>query len=83
MRRTNRLSPKEAVLFDALVERTGKDVSMDELHRKLYGEGDNPRVAQQRLGAVISRINVKKYKTHKIVPGELKRTYRIVLIEQK
>lgn len=53
------------------------DVPIAEMHDKLYPEGDTDgRTPQQRLGALISRIN-KKLTGERIVPGNLKRTYRL------
>lgn len=85
MRRTHRLSAKEQVLYDKLIRRTGTDITILELHKALYPDDDNasPRMAQMRVGSVVSRVNNKKFETHRIEPGNIKRTYRIVVLHTK
>ena len=76
-----KLSKLQQEVYDVLVKRRGKDVALDDLHKAAYGEAKPPawlnRRMQQRMGPLISRIN-EKLPCHKIVPGELKRTYRLV-----
>lgn len=62
-------------LFDALSP-PDTDVSVQLLFNAVYDEPlcDN-RWMQQKLGPMIARIN-RKLKSGKIVPGELKQTYR-------
>jgi hypothetical protein len=75
-----KLSPKERKLLMYLYNvGVGKDVKIVDMYKEAFGEiWDNPdiKVAQQRLGASISRINTK-LEDFEIRPGELKQTYRL------
>lgn len=56
------------------------DVPIATIYRVLYGKHvDDVRAMQQTLGPLIARINAK-LKATKIVPGQLKQTYRITRI---
>lgn len=66
-------------LLRCLVANMNKDVKIDVLYAAVYGFDDKTtdiREMQQRLGPHITRIN-RKLPTGTIVPGELKRTYRL------
>lgn len=55
------------------------DVAIVDLYYVARGAtARNVRYAQQYLGAFISRINRKVLKGEKIIPGQVKHTYRIV-----
>lgn len=55
-----------------------KDVKIAAIHDKLYSDTNDtlPRTPQQRVGAIISKVN-KKLSGERITPGELKQTYRL------
>ncbi len=76
MRKT--LPPAQGALLHVLVYRRGRDVPIRSLYAKL--ENDNPahRYQQQRVGAILSKLNAK-LAPHKLVvrPGEKRRTYRL------
>lgn len=67
----------------------GKDIPIDTMFKK-YMRGDEeverraacftPRERQMSIGMVVTRIN-RKLKGTKIVPGALKRTYRLTFVD--
>lgn len=73
------LSDQESIVANALHARHDNDVSIEELHRLVYGcvLEDNHKRMQQRIGAIVSRIN-KKLSGEAITTGQLKRTYRMI-----
>jgi hypothetical protein len=77
-----KLSAQEQQLFNYFAEvGVNKDLSIADLHDKMFPQEDTTdfRVVQQRLGAVIAKINRKKKpERFQIVPGNIKRTYRLV-----
>ncbi len=66
-------------LYDAL--KSGKDVTVTDLHNALYPDADatEQRLAQQRLGAPITKLNrrLKSY-AYAIRPGRARGTYALV-----
>ena len=60
----------------------GVDVSIDRMYEATMGQGKGNmplRKAQMHLGAVVSRVNKKTTTGEKIIPGDLKHTYRLKL----
>lgn len=60
----------------------GVDVSIDRMYEATMGQGRGNmplRKAQMHLGAVVSRVNKKTTTGEKIIPGDLKHTYRLKL----
>jgi len=57
------------------------DIAIKLIYDMLYPHGDatESRMMQQYIGSLISRLN-KKLTVYKIVPGKLKRTYRITAV---
>lgn len=58
------------------------DVSIDRMYEATTGQGRGNmplRKAQMHLGAVVSRVNKKTTTGEKIIPGDLKHTYRLKL----
>lgn len=78
------LSEQETLLFGFMNTYTmGTDVGIDGIYVAVFGDTPNDtRVAQQRLGSVVSKVNRKRTDC-KIEPGALKRTYRLVAIPAK
>lgn len=81
---SKKLSRLQQEVYNVLVKKKGKDVTIEDMHDAAYGAtqpdlfaGWTSRQIQQRMGPLISRINAKLPR-HKVVPGELKRTYRLV-----
>lgn len=77
-----KLSYTEKEMYDCLASRgQNVDVSILEIHKSVYMEELGARKMQQRIGAVVSRINRKMESctpvAGRIVPGERKRTYRL------
>lgn len=79
-----KLSPQEERLRAAFdkdgATLYGVDVRIDAMYEAVMEAPRGAlsvRRAQMRLGTVISKVN-KKVKGEKIIPGELKHTYRIV-----
>ena len=76
-----KLPPAQGALLHVLVYRRGRDVPIRNLYAKL--ENDNPphRYQQQRVGAILSKLN-DKLAPHNLVvrPGEKRRTYRLYAI---
>ena len=78
-----KLSRLERLLYAKVSSSCNSDVTIDELYSELHDDGDafTPRERQQRLGSVIARINRKLADVSddpsRIVPGEMKRTYRL------
>jgi len=73
------LSEREQNLFDLLLEREEKDVPIRRMFERFTASSGNlytRRRMQQRLGAVIARINAK-LDAQRIIPGQLKGTYRL------
>lgn len=73
------LTDRERDVYATLYECLNADVGVNMLYRLAY-EGErlaSNRTMQQRLGPIIARINRKLPDGHRIVPGELKRTYRL------
>jgi hypothetical protein len=76
---------KVDLLMVRFYERPNVDVPIAEVFALLYPDeahltDDMPaRSMQQRIGMFITRANARM-EMHKIVPGELKRTYRLVKI---
>ena len=73
-----KLSETERNLFNYLRQRMPDDVSIAALHKHIYGEGDDgvPRNTQQRIGAIVSRVN-KKVSDYRIRPGTARQSYCI------
>lgn len=75
------LPPAQGALLHVLVYRRGRDVPIRNLYAKL--ENDNPphRYQQQRVGAILSKLN-DKLAPHNLVvrPGAKRRTYRLCTI---
>lgn len=75
------LPPAQGALLHVLVYRRGRDVPIRNLYAKL--ENDNPahRYQQQRVGAILSKLNVKLAPYGLVVkPGKKRRTYRLYSI---
>lgn len=76
------LSPYEQTLYDYLLAQGfERDTRIQTLYEYVHvlcagSKRPSPRVMQQRLGAIITRIN-RKLEGEKIVPGDVKRTYRL------
>lgn len=79
-----KLSPLQKRVYDALKLNT--DVLISELHAAAYPASHSAdaevRVMQQRLGSVIARIN-EKLQNRRIVPGQIKQTYRLENVKRK
>lgn len=75
------LPPAQAALLHVLVYRGGRDVPIRNLYARIYIDNPPHRQQQQRVGAILSRLNVK-LKPHGFVvrPGEKRRTYRLYTI---
>lgn len=73
------LSDQEYIVAKALSDAHDCDVTISDLHQLVYGcvLDDNHKRMQQRIGAIVSRIN-KKLSGEAITTGQLKRTYRMV-----
>lgn len=70
------LSEMETELLSAFVD-TGTDIAISLLHGLLYpGVYRDAKTQQQYVGSIVSRINGKLVE-HRVVPGEMKRTYRL------
>lgn len=57
------------------------DVNIIDIYDELYGDTrpkPSFKIQQQYVGSVVSRLN-KKYDGHAIIPGTLKRTYRLIV----
>lgn len=81
-----KLSPQENRLHMAfLLKGFGVDVPISILHEVTYatasGVGLDDTAQQARLGPIITRFNRKMKGRLLVVPGKLKRTYRLVRIE--
>lgn len=78
----DRLSMTEFHVYYLLLlgqSKSGGDVDIDELHAANYSDEPMAYVKQQRVGAIVSRINKKLAKDGvSVKPGERKRTYRLV-----
>lgn len=75
---SNSLTPRESELLGKfMLAGKNKDVPIDDLHAAMFDDADNRdgKTPQQRLGAIISKVN-RKLDGTEIVPGQLKRTYR-------
>ena len=69
---------------------TNVDVPIDDMFLELFGREapDDNRVAQKRIGAVVSRFNARAEEVEnvemagywRVVPGDLKRTYRLTVV---
>lgn len=74
------LSPHQLKLYEKVnTAGVDVDVTIDDLWFEMYGHSDHglsKREQQQYIGSCISRVNVKLKKL-RIVPGQLKRTYRL------
>lgn len=61
----------------------GIDVTIDRMYEATMGQGRGSmplRKAQMHLGAVVSRVNKKTTTGEKIIPGDLKHTYRLTRV---
>lgn len=73
----------QGMLYDRLCEVYGDDVLVSDLHDTVWpaDKKRGSREMQTRVGAHVSRINrLIAYRGQKIVPGDLKRSYRMSLI---
>lgn len=72
------LSEQEQRLASYMAGRPyGTDIPISELYYAVFdADYTDFRVAQQRLGSVVSKINRKRSEC-KIEPGRVKRTYRL------
>lgn len=86
---SNKLPPLQDKIYKLLKATPDQDVAIDTLYNHVFDgphyvqlEGERhelvytSRDMQQRLGPVIARLNLK-LRGQRIVPGELKRTYRL------
>lgn len=77
------LTPLQYRVFVRLNENFGQDVYIAALYVAAYPDRPQdvatltPRQMQQRLGAVIAKLNRRIQPSARVVPGNLKRTYRI------
>lgn len=81
------MSPTTHRLFEYMLSRKGEDVLISDMYKvvmqtpKVFepedDESPDARRQQQYVGAYVSRVNLARIH-YKIIPGELKRTYRIV-----
>lgn len=72
------LPPAQGAILHVLLYRGGRDVPIRNLYARL--ENDNPphRYQQQRVGAILSKLNAKLAPHGYVVrPGEKRRTYRL------
>lgn len=83
-----KLSPNEDALLSFMLHAgLDSDVPLSDLFRCLLAAQGNPdpdsigSTMQQYVGAYVSRIN-RKQDDYSIIPGELKRTYRVQLKEK-
>ncbi len=73
------LPQRQAALYDIL--KAGDDVAISDLRDSLGLAERDPRTDQQYLGHLITRLNRRlKNQNQRVVPGRLKRTYRLVTI---
>ena len=72
------LPPAQAALLHVLVYRGGRDVPIRNLYARIHIDNPPHRQQQQRVGAILSKLNAK-LAPHKLVvrPGEKRRTYRL------
>lgn len=76
MRKPIKLTDMQLHVYEALL--SGRDTAISFLYGTLYGNTDaHTTTMQQRIGAHVSRIN-RALPDHKIVPGNKRRTYRLV-----
>ena len=70
-------SPREARILETLL--CGEDVAIAALYEQhIGGDETDPRKRQNHVGAIASQMNQKLQKLgFKIVPGTVKRTYRL------
>lgn len=79
---TNKLTELQQKVFDVLDEKPNFDIPLAVLYDVAYGDSHNhsgvttSRDMQQKMGPLFSRIN-GKLKRGRIIPGQLKRTYRL------
>lgn len=86
---SNKLTPLQQKIFSLLDAKPNTDVMISTLYHEAFGDTDmvhpdgsyssvvlDTRDMQQRLGPLLARINLK-LKRGRIVPGALKRTYRL------
>ena len=78
-----KLSATQQRLYDAFKDKPDTDIAISVMYDATYrSEGRlealafDVRYMQQRLGPIIQRLN-KKLDGQRIVPGRLKRTYRL------
>jgi hypothetical protein len=73
------LPHRQAALYDLL--KAGDDVAISDLRDSLGFAARDPRMDQQYLSPLITRLNRRlKNQNQRVVPGRLKRTYRLVTI---
>lgn len=78
---SKKLSVHQARVYFSF-SRKNKDTDIEEIYAKVYGiselnrKGTTIRIMQQKLAPTFAAIN-KKIAPHSIVPGLLKRTYRL------
>ena len=70
-------SPREARILETLL--AGEDVAIAAIYEQhIGGEETDPRKRQNHVGAITSQMNAKlRALGFKIVPGSIKRTYRL------
>lgn len=79
---TETLHKKERELYVYMLHRRDTDVSISDMHDHLYGPEDQGwcSTKQQRVGAIVSRVN-RKIDKLRIVPGlKLKLSYRLTAV---
>lgn len=83
----SRFSAREQSVFSLFwkIGRFNADVPIDKMYMKYHQDGlrfahTSPRARQMSIGMVVTRIN-RKLKGTKIVPGALKRTYRLISVD--
>lgn len=79
------LPPAPKALLHLLVAGLGKrpDVPIAKLHAALYIDEVTPRQQQQRIGAILSKLNERMAVHGRVVkPGEKRGTYRLYTIKK-
>lgn len=82
-----KLSPRQSKVFN-LFDRFDKDVEIRRMYLAVFGNAGtsdpsfDTRTMQMKLGPWVQRINAK-LEAGRLVPGELKQTYRLIRITKE
>lgn len=83
-----KLTELEQKVYDFLSHKPNDDIPIASIYETVYGpQGPtfmlltSNRSMQQQLGPLLARIN-RKLKEQKIVPGNIKQTYRLISLQQ-